>query len=474
MDYKDMAKEVLENIGGTENIKYIGHCATRLRINVKNEAEVNKDALADIKGSHGVVFKNGQIQLIIGADVGQAYNQMIEESGYDTESSQNSKEASSSGTTKKDFKYYIDVVGGFFAELFMPIVPALITGGVILAVNNFLINFFGISAESGTAQIILAIFDAAFSMLPIYLGFTTARKLKLSPILGAFLGAILVNPSISGVENLNFLGLPIVPVEYGGSIIPVVLGVGFMYYVDKLMDKIIPEFVKYLLKPFLTMLIVVPFTLIIFGPIGTVASEYVGNFIMWLMNNAGFIALPLLSMLYPYMVMLGIDKATMPIGFQAIESLGYDPVHIVIGFISNLCIGATALAVARYVKEDKEKSGAYFSFGLTGLFGITEPAFYGALIGRPKVLIGTAIGAASAGLFASLFSLKSFVMGGAPGLFTILFFLEPDGGLNNMLIAVITGTIGIVVSYISATLILRHEKKKEGVAAASKVDIENV
>ncbi|NBJ70706.1 MULTISPECIES: PTS transporter subunit EIIC [Clostridia] len=468
MDYKNMSKKVIKHIGGKGNIQHIGHCATRLRINIKDENKIDKDALLNIEGSHGAVFKSNQVQLIIGADVGQAYNQMIEESEYNTELNKVTDQETTNNNPKKDFKYYVDLVGGFFAELFMPIVPVLITGGVILAVNNFLINFFGISAESGTAQIILAIFDAGFSMLPIYLGFTTARKLKLPPILGGFLGAILVNSSISGVVGLDFIGIPIVPVEYGGSIIPVVLGVVFMYYVDKFMDKIIPQFVKYLLKPFLTMLIVVPFTLIIFGPIGIVVSEYVGEFIMWLMNNAGFIALPLLSILYPYMVMFGIDKATMPIGFQAIESLGYDPVHIVVGFISNLCIGATALAVARFVRKDKEKSGAYFSFGLTGLFGITEPAFYGALIGRPKVLIGTAIGAVSAGLFASLFSLKSFVMGGAPGLFTILFFLEPDGSLNNFIIALITAGIAIIVSYIAASLILRQEKIRKGTSVFKK------
>lgn len=196
MDYTNMSKEVLKYIGGTDNIQHIGHCATRLRINVKNQDIIDKDSLSDIEGSHGFVFNNGQVQLIIGADVGQAYNALVEESGYNTESSNKSQKENSQSNQKKDFKYYIDVVGGFFAELFMPIVPALITGGVILAINNFVINFFGISAESGTAQIILAIFDAAFSMLPIYLGFTAARKLKLSPILGGFLGAILVNPSI--------------------------------------------------------------------------------------------------------------------------------------------------------------------------------------------------------------------------------------------------------------------------------------
>src|SRR5699024_9315762 len=114
---------------------------------------------------------------------------------------------------------------------------ALIAGGIILALNNFLINFFGIQAEGGTSQVILSIFNAAFSMIPIYLGFTTARKLNLSPILGALLGAILVNPSISGVEGLDFLGISIPTVDYGGSVIPVILGIIFMYFVEKPLDR---------------------------------------------------------------------------------------------------------------------------------------------------------------------------------------------------------------------------------------------
>lgn len=422
--------------------------------------KINKEALTNLEGSLGYVFKNGQIQMIVGANVNEAYNDFLEVSGYDDKNPRKKEALEEAQDQKRNFKYYVDLVGGFFAELFMPIVPALITGGVILAANNLLINYFNVSPESGTAQIILAIFSAAFSMLPIYLGYTTARKLKLSPILGAFLGAILVNPSISAVEGLDFLGIPVTTVDYGGSVLPVILGVLFMYYVDKILDKLIPEFIKYFLKPFLTMLIVVPFTLILFGPIGTILSQYVGNGITWLMSNAGFIALPILSALYPYMVMLGLDKAIMPIGFQAVETLGYDPVVVVIGFISNLCIGASALAVSRFVKENKEKSGAYFSFGLTGVFGITEPAFYGALIGRPKALIGTAIGAISGGIFAAIFALKSFVMGGAPGLFTLLFFLDPDGSMSNMIIALLTGAISIAVSFFATTFILRYDKKR--------------
>lgn len=457
MNYKNITQEILDALGGLDNISKVGHCATRLRINYIDGSLINNEHLEKIEGVFGVVDKNKQVQLIFGGNVAQVYNHFLKYSNFDGSVSGNVEEDVNEEPVEKNFKYYVDVIGGFFAEIFMPVVPALITGGIILAINNLLINYFGVNPQSGTATIILAIFSAAFSMLPIYLGYTTARKFNLSPILGGFLGAILVNPSISGVAGLDFLGIPVTQVDYGGSIVPVVMGVAFMYYVDKFFDKIIPEFGKYLLKPFLTMLVVVPFTLIIFGPIGTLLSDYVGIFVMWLMDTLGFIALPILSLFYPYMVMLGIDKALMPIGFQAVESIGYDPFNMVVGFISNLAVGASALALSRHVRNNKEKSGAYFSFGMTGLFGITEPAFYGALIGRPRALLGTAIGAVSAGLFAGIFGMKSYVMGGAPGLFTLLFFLNPDGSMHNMMIAIITGIISITVSFIATTILLKKD-----------------
>lgn len=473
MKYVNMSKKVLEYIGGVENIQNVGHCATRLRINVKNEELVDEEALSNLTDLLGHVFKNGQVQLIIGANVNEAYNDFVEVSGFTTQLEEDSEHAEPKGNKKKNFMYYVNLVGGFSAEIFMPIVPALITGGVILAANNFMVNYLGVSPESGTATIILAIFSAAFSMLPIYLGFTTAKKLNLPPIMGAFLGAILVSQSISGVEGLDFFGIPVKTVDYGGSILPIVIGVGFMYYVDKYLDKLIPEFIKYFLKPFLTMLVVVPFTLIVFGPIGTVLSVYVGNFVIWLMDTAGFIALPILSALYPYMVMLGLDKAIMPIGFNAVSTLGYDPVVMVMGFISNLAVGASALAVSRSVKENKEKSGALFSFGLTGLLGITEPAFYGALIGRPKALIGTAIGATAGGLVGGIFLLKSYVMGGAPGLFTLLFFMAPDGTMGNMVLAIVTAAVTIGVSFVATKVILHQDVKKKQVKEEVLTTTEN-
>lgn len=457
MKYKKMTEDIIQAIGGMDNIKKVGHCATRLRLDFVNSNKIDKSKLEDIDQSHGVVMKTEQVQFIIGTDVAKAYSEFIQVSGYKKDLA-GEIDVVEDEDLERNFQYYVDKVGGFFAEIFMPVVPALITGGVILATNNLLINYFNVAPESGTATIILAIFSAAFSLLPVYLGYNTAQKLGMQPIMGAFLGAILINGAISGVEGLDFFGIPVPAVEYGGSIVPVIFGVIFMKYIDQFFDKVIPDFGKYLLKPFLTMLVVVPFTLILFGPLGVMLSEYVGTGVLWMMDTLGFIALPILSVVYPYMVMLGLDKALMPIGFQAVETIGYDPFNMTVGFISNLAVGASALAVAYAIKKNKEQRGAYFSFGLTGLFGITEPAFYGALIGRPKALLGTAIGALSGGLVAGIFGMKSYVMGGAPGLFTLLFFLNPDGTMNNFVIALIAGAVAIVVSFVATTILIKKDK----------------
>jgi len=453
--YIEMSKQILEHVGGVENINYIEHCATRLRLHYNNEQLIEEEALNNVENTLGVVKKVGQIQIIIGPNVNEAYNDFLEISGW--QETQNNGAATRQGSEKQQKSTFIDYLnqfGNFMAAVFMPIVPALITGGIILAIKNLFINYFGMDLESGTAVIIDAIFNASFTFLPVYIGYTMSRRLKMEPILGAVLGALLVGSNISGQSGLSFLGISIPEVDYATSVLPIMLGIGLMYFIDKLLQKIIPEIVVYFVKPLFTMIIVVPITLIILGPIGTILSDYVGNGITALMSSIGGLAMPILAMAYPYMVMFGLDKAIMPIGFNSVATIGYDPAIMVMGFISNLCIGGSALAVATTEKNDKAKKGMIFSSGITAICGVTEPAFYGSLITRPKILVGTAIGAASAGIVAGLFGLKSYIMGGTPGLFTAMFFIDNEGGLGNLFLAVIVGLIGVVVSYISCRVII--------------------
>lgn len=457
MKYVEMSKQVLELIGGIQNVKFVERCATRLRIHYNKKSLVDVEKMKDVENVVGIVDKTGQIQIIIGPNVHEAYTDFLDVSGFKPGDGSNT-DIEEDEPEKKNFMYYVTKFGNFSAAVFMPIVPALITGGLILAFKNLLVNYMGFGVDSGTAQVMLAIFNAGFSMIPIWIGYTLANRLKMEPIMGAFLGAVLVNPMISGVEGLDFFGIAIPVVGYESSVIPVVLGVFLMYWVNKLLSKIIPDMFVYFLKPLLLMSIVVPITLIVLGPLGTMLSGFVGNMITTMMSIAGGIAMPILSALYPYMVMLGLDKAMTPIMVQSLSELGYDPVIMVMGLISNLCVGGSALAVATTIKN-KAKKGMIASFGITALCGVTEPAFYGSLIMRPKCLVGTAIGAVAAGLVAGFGGLHNFVAGGCPGLLTALFFLPSNGEMGNFILYLIVSAIAIVVSFVATKVILNKSDK---------------
>ena len=455
--YTKMSQQVLEKVGGLSNITFVEHCATRLRIHYAIKSKVDVEAIKGIENVVGVVAKTGQVQIIIGPEVNDAFNDFLDVSGW--KPTDDRPTVVEEEPEKKNALYYVNKFGNFCAGIFMPIVPAL-TGGLILAIKNLLVNYFGMSTDSGTAKVCLAIFSAGFSMLPVWIGYTLSNKLKMEPIMGAFLGAVLVSSSISGVEGLDFFGIPIPTVTYTSSVLPIVMGVILMYWVDKLLKKIIPEMVRYFLKPLLTMLIVVPITLIVLGPIGTELSGVVGNAIQAFFNAAGFIALPICAAINPYLVMLGLDKAITPILVEGISSIGYDLAVVPMNYISNLAVGGSALAVAMHLK-DKGRKGMIASFGVTALCGVTEPAFYGSLIMRPRVLIGTACGAMAGGLIAGIFQLKNYVVGGCPGFLALLFFLPSDGSMGNLILALVSGIVTVIVSFIACTIVLKKAYKED-------------
>lgn len=450
--YTKMAEGVLKDVGGLENIKFVEHCATRLRIHYYSKNKVDVEAVKKEDKVVGVVEKSGQIQIIIGPEVNDAYNDFLDVSGFNPNQTENVTSEVEDEPEEKNFMYYLNLFGNKCAAIFMPIIPAMITGGLILAIKNLLVNYFGFTDDSGTAQLLLNIFTAGFSFFPVWIGYSFAKSLRMEPIMGGFLGAVLY--VCSDAEGLDFLGITVPTVTYASSVLPVILGVGVMYFVDKGLKKIIPEMFIYFLKPILTMVIVTPITLIILGPIGTELSNAVGYGIQSVMSVAGWIAMPILSALYPYMVMLGLDKAFTPIMAQSIAEIGYDPFNMVMGLVSNLCIGGSALAVAFHLK-DKGQKGMISSFGVTALCGVTEPAFYGSLIMRPKCLIGTAIGAITAGLIAGVFGLKNYVVGGCPGLLSFFYFLSPDGSTGNIILYLVVSAVAIIVSFVATTAILK-------------------
>lgn len=476
--YSEFAQKALDLVGGRENLTHVTHCATRVRITFKSK-KATKPELWDTKwidenlpnvGCAGVVPRDKQVQFIIGPNVSDAYNELIEAAKWDPSNEENNDIVLDSDEDEgpHDIRWALNKFGNFVAPIFMPVVPAFIVGGIILSLRNLAANYFGLSTDSGTAQLCLAIFNAGFSFLPIYIGMTMSKQLKIPEILGMMLGAVMITPRFISGSVTNFLGIPIPQVSYESTIIPIVLGVFFLSFIYKRVKKIVPEALTFFVTPLLTMIIVVPVQLIALGPLGNYLSGGVGKFVTWLGDTTGPIAQPILSALYPYFVMFGIDKALSPIGIELIATQGYNNITSTMGFVSNICIGGSALAVAHSIKNNEAQKGMISSFGVTALCGVTEPAFYGALIQRPRCLIGTAIGAACAGLFAGIAGLRTFVEGGCPGYLTLTFFIDQSGGIHYVLMAIITAVIATIVSYVATTIIIKKDAAKAGAVKAEK------
>lgn len=457
MKYTELSEQLLEAVGGLDNISHVTHCASRLRVNYIRKSLIDESKLKTLPNAAGYVNKQGQIQVIIGPEVNDAYHTFLSETGW-TPSGEKLAAVEEEVPAKKNFEWFMNKVGNFTAPIFMPIIPALVVGGLILSIRNLLMNYFGVPVDSGTAIVMMAVFDAGFYFLPIYVGFSLAGQLKMQPIMGAILGGLLLSNRINGVAGLDFFGIPVPQASYGSSIFPVFLGVMFMYWVDKGVRKIVPESLKFILSPLLTMIVVAPVTLIVLGPFGTLLSGKFTAGVLWVSNTLGFLAIPLIAAIYPYMVMFGFDKAWTPVGVELIATIGYNPLTLVVGFISNISIGASALAVSTTI-DDKAKKGMVRGFGVTGLCGITEPAFYGSLISRPQSLIGTAIGAMAGGLVAGIFGLRTFVHLGAPGLLTFLAFVDQTGSLRYVFIAALVAAVTIAVSFTATKIILSRKSK---------------
>lgn len=460
--FEETSRQILENCGGIRNITHVTHCATRLRIEFAKKSQVDVEALKTVPEVAGVVDKGNQVQIIIGPKVNDAYNDFLDVSGWKPGMNADVEVEDPDEKAPRNLMWVVNKFANFVAPVFMPIIPAMIVGGMILAIARIGINYFGLDTSTGTVNILMAIFQAGFTFLPVYVGYTLASQLKMQPIMGAFLGALLITDRINGAEGLSFLGIAIPQVSYGSTVFPIILGVFFMYFVDKGLKKIIPEVIVFFAKPLLTMIIVAPVQLIVLGPIGTICSDAIGNACLWLGDTLGFVSQPILAALYPYMVMFGFDKAMTPISVDLIARIGYNSVTGSMGFISNIAVGATALAVATSIRNNKEQKGLVTSFAITALCGVTEPAFYGALISRPKVLIGTAFGAVCGGLTAGILGLRLYVQGGCPGLTTFLYFVDETGSFHYVVVAAIVAAVTIASAFLGTKFIMNRGSKNAG------------
>lgn len=457
--YEELCKSILKVIGGRDNIESASHCATRLRLTLKDLSIVGSDNdIKSIKGVLGLVKINKSYQIIIGPGVESVFLEFVNIAGIQNNTSTNQSDKKEEIKSSTEKKHYITSIVDFISGSFMPVLPIIVAGGLISAILVCCTTFFGVDPNSGTYVVLNSIYVGAFTYLPIYVGYNTAKKLNISPMLGSLLGAVLVSNSISGVDGLDFLGIGITTVNYAQSVLPAMIGVLFMSFVYRPLDAHLPKEIKFVMVPVITMIITVPITLIAIGPIATWIGNLLATATLWLNTNLGGFSVAAISALLPLILFSGTGGCWYPAIFASFAENGFEG-FVMTGLLSaNLAIAGAACAVSLKLKNKENKSLA-LSTGITAIFGITEPAIYGVLIRWKKAFIASIIASSIAGLFAGMMNVVEYVFS-SPSIISIIAFANPNGSLNNLIMAIITMVIAFAAG-LTITLLMNVKEEED-------------
>ncbi|WP_366348719.1 beta-glucoside-specific PTS transporter subunit IIABC [Paenibacillus amylolyticus] len=463
MDKQQLSKDILKLVGGEENIDQVTHCMTRLRFNLNDNQKADKATLKNTPGVMGVMENGGQFQVIIGNDVPVVYNALV---GNMSKSPTTDNASSGASTGEKKKRNPISALFDFISGMFTPILPAITGAGMIKGIVAIFVALGWLSDTSSTYIILSAIGDGAFYFLPIILAISAARKLGSNMYIAAALAAGIMHPTITALladgHNSSFMGITVIAATYSSTVIPIVLAVWIASYVEKAVDRVTHASLKLLVVPTVTLLIMVPLTLMTVGPLGTVLGNGLSGGISWLFDNMSIFASILIGGTMSLLIITGMHYALLPIVVGSMTTLGYDFI-IPLMFAANLAQGGAAFGVGLRSRNSKTKSLAY-STGLTAIMGITEPAMYGINMKFKKPFIAALIGGAIAGGFMGIFNVKSYVITGLAGLPSVAAFISP--AISTLLYALAGGLIAIVAAAVLTYILgFQEENASEQPAA---------
>jgi len=456
MKYEQLAKDILSNVGGKENVSSVVHCITRLRFKLKDESKANTEVLKNMDDVVTVMKSGGQYQVVIGNHVPDVYKAVVAEGGFQGQSPVEEKEEGPKGSLLSRF---IDIV----SSIFTPVLGVLAASGMIKGFNALFVALGWLTNTSGTYQILNATGDALFYFLPIFLGYTAIKKFGGTPFIGMAIGSALVYPTLSGLTAgeplytvfagtifespifITFLGIPVILMSYSSSVIPIILATYFAAKVEKWLKSVIPDVIKLFVVPLLTLLIVVPVTFLLIGPVATWASNLLGQGTLFLYNLSPVIAGIILGGLWQVIVIFGLHWGLVPIAINNVATMGFDTILALVFAASFAQIGAV-LAIMVKTKNQKLKTLSIPAF-ISGIFGVTEPAIYGVTLPLKKPFIISCIGGGIGGAIIGLTNVKGYIIGGL-GIFGIPSYISPDGLGMDLWGALIAIVVGFVAAFI--------------------------
>lgn len=444
MNHNELAKQLLPAIGGEANIAGLTHCATRLRFTLKDESLADEATVKAIKGVLGVARSGGQFQVIIGPEVPKAYAAIqsmasIKPTGSVTEAEPVQK------------KKFSDKLFDFVSSVFTPVLPAIIGAGLIKSFLSLAV-LLGMDSNGSTYLFLNVIGDAPLYFLPLMLAYTASKKMGCNSFLAVAIAGALVHPNytalITDAFNIHFssvFGIPVTLASYNSSVIPVLLMVFALTYVERFFDRVIPKLVRFFFKPLLTMLVVGLLTFIVLGPIGFVVGVGISTVLNFLSAHVSWLVPMIVGGVFPLMVTTGMHYGIVSFMLQSIAASGYEQICCPGNLPSNMCQGAAAIAVGLRTKNEELKQTA-LTAGLTAFLGTTEPALFSVTLKFKRVLASVMIGGAVGGLYAGIMNTKCYSFC-SPGLLSLVAFIGPDGW-GNLIHSVISFVIGCCITFL--------------------------
>ncbi|OOR98363.1 PTS maltose transporter subunit IIBC [Haemophilus paracuniculus] len=431
MDFPKIAQQVIEKLGGKDNIATLAHCATRLRLTVKDQAKIDKEGIENIDGVKGQFSTAGQYQIIFGSGtVNTVYAEMNKLLGLGDMST---AEVAAAGAENQNILQRL--VKGL-ADIFVPIIPAIVAGGLLMGIHSMLTakGFFVegmnvIDMYPGIADLVdlmNTFANAPFVFLPVLLGFSATRKFGGNPYLGAALGMLLVHPALADgwnyaltlasgkIQYWNVLGLEIEKVGYQGTVIPTLVSAWVLATLEKSFRKVVPSYLDNLITPLFSLFIAGFLAFTVIGPFGREAGSLISAGLTWLYDTLGFVGGAIFGTFYAPIVITGMHQTFIAVETQLLAEVANTGGTFIfpIAAMSNIAQGAACLGVAFAMKDAKVRGLAVPS-GISALLGITEPAMFGVNLRYRQPFIAAMIGAGLSSAFIAFFNVKAIALGAA-------------------------------------------------------------
>ncbi|MDD4849181.1 MAG: PTS transporter subunit EIIC [Gemmiger sp.] len=427
-DYNKLAKDIVVAVGGPGNIVKATHCATRLRLVLKETPADAKEKISAMPAVITVVENSGQFQVVIGTHVVDVHKALVENLGLDTTENAAEEEG---GQKQSVLNRIIATMSAVFAPFVYILAAAGILQGCLILINLAWPAF----AATGTYAVLSFMSWTPFTFLPIFIAVTASKHFNCNTFIAVLCCCALVNPDwsamaarIAGGEEIRFLGIALSQTTYTSSVIPPLLLVWGLSYVEKFFDKHLPDIIKPLLTPLLSYIIMVPVTILVLGPISTAAAEGIANGYNFLAAHAPAVAGALIGGLWQIVVIFGVHWGVTPMNMANFAMYGHDSFQ---AFQTIAVVAQVGAAFGVFFKsKNKEFKGTALSAGVTGVFGITEPAIYGVTLRLKKPFIcGCAAGAVGA-VVTSLFGSAYYAYAGLPSLLTTVNAISAEAPMS--------------------------------------------